>query len=183
MTVNPEHMELLEEVRQSLPDGFKAEISGDLIVMQASPTMIHQRNLVILRRQFDAHLPSGYMDTANTDLGSAHADTVRNPDLTYLPDQVMASPGHIAPAHEALIAVEIVSPSNPDNDWVGKVRDYPLMGVPMYLIVDGRKKSVTLFSELSNGRYRLREDAGFGEDVHIPAPFSFTLDTSTLMPY
>ncbi len=30
---------------------------------------------------------------------------------------------------------------------------------------------------------RLREDAGFGEDVHIPAPFSFTLDTSTLMPY
>jgi Uma2 family endonuclease len=183
MAVNPEHRALLEEVRQSLPGRFKAEISGDTIVVQASPTLIHQRNLVILRRQFDRHVPTGFMDPANTDLGSPHADTVRNPDLTYLPDEVMASPGHIAPADEALIVVEIVSPSNSDNDWVGKVRDYPLMGVPMYLIVDGRKKTVTLFSELSGGRYRLREDARFGEDIHIPAPFSFTLDTSALMPY
>ncbi|MGA5135401.1 hypothetical protein ACPCTO_37160 [Streptomyces olivoreticuli] len=30
-------LELLEEVRRALPDGFKTELSGNIIVMQASP--------------------------------------------------------------------------------------------------------------------------------------------------
>ncbi|SCF92928.1 Putative restriction endonuclease, partial [Streptomyces sp. Ncost-T6T-2b] len=38
-----------------------------------------------------------------------------------------------------LIAViEVVSRSNPDNDWVSKVRDYPLLGIPVYAIFDPR---------------------------------------------
>ncbi|GAA0380200.1 hypothetical protein [Streptomyces blastmyceticus] len=48
---------------------------------------------------------------------------------------------------------------------------------------DARQKTVTLFSEPSNDRYRMREDVDFGELVHIPVPFSFTLDTSLLHPY
>ncbi|WP_308013376.1 Uma2 family endonuclease [Streptomyces beigongshangae] len=34
--------------------------------------------------------------------------------------------------------IEVVSRSNPDNDYEGKLRDYPAMGVPHYLIVDPR---------------------------------------------
>ncbi|MFJ8041764.1 Uma2 family endonuclease [Kitasatospora sp. NPDC096147] len=83
----------------------------------------------------------------------------------------------------ALIAVEIVSPSSPENDWVGKLRDYPLMGIPLYLLVDATRKTVTLFREPEAGRYRMREDADFGEAVHVPAPFGFVLDTSVLLPY
>jgi len=32
----------------------------------------------------------------------------------------------------------VVSRSNPENDWVGKMRDYPLLGVPIYVIFDPR---------------------------------------------
>jgi Uma2 family endonuclease len=34
--------------------------------------------------------------------------------------------------------IEIVSRSNPGNDYEGKLRDYPAMGAPHYLIVDPR---------------------------------------------
>lgn len=55
--MDPQHFALLDEARRSLPDGFKAEISGDTIVMLVGPSGIHQRNLLVVRRQFDAHCP------------------------------------------------------------------------------------------------------------------------------
>jgi Uma2 family endonuclease len=183
MTVNPHHLELIEEARRIAPENVKVEFSGDIIVMQASPSALHQLNLSKIRRQLDAHVPSGYTDTGNTDLESPQLGKLRNPDLTYLPEGAMSTTENKIPAELALIAVEIVSPSNPENDWVGKLRDYPVMGIPLYLIVDPRQKTVTLFSEIENGRYRAREDADFGETIHIPAPFGFTLETSGLQPY
>lgn len=68
--MNPEHFKLLEEARRALPDGFKTELSGDIIVMQASPSAIHQLNLSKIRKQFDKHVPASYIDTGNTDLAS-----------------------------------------------------------------------------------------------------------------
>ncbi|GAA1224956.1 Uma2 family endonuclease [Kitasatospora nipponensis] len=177
------HLELIEEARRIAPKNIKVEFSGEVIIMQASPSGIHQRNLALVQRQFEAHAPQGYLLSGNSDLSSPAVGILRNPDLTYLPEDAMATTESSIPADLALIAVEIVSPSNPENDWTGKVRDYPLMGIPAYLIVDPGRKSVTLLSEPENGRYRAREDADFGETIHIPAPFSFVLDTSGLLPY
>ncbi|MFF2141519.1 Uma2 family endonuclease [Kitasatospora sp. NPDC058190] len=181
--MNPERYRLLEEARRSLPDGYKVELSGDVIVMQASSSSIHQLNLALVQRQFEAHCPAGYFPTGNRDLFSSEVGAVRNPDLTYLPVDVVDLAGHNIPAELALIAVEIVSPSNPDNDWAGKVRDYPRMGFPLYLIVDPRQKTVTLFSEPNRDRYHTRTEREFGERIHIPEPFDFDLDVSALVPY
>jgi Uma2 family endonuclease len=174
---------MIEEVRRRIPSDWKVEFSGDTIVMQASPTDIHQRNLAIIQRQFERHAPVGYLFSNNTDLYSPEVAKLRNPDLTYLPDEAMTTGKNTTPADLALIAVEVVSPSNPENDWAGKLRDYPIMGIPLYLIVDAQQKTVTLFQEIDAGRYRMREDADFGQAIHVPAPFNFTLDTSGLLPY
>lgn len=40
---------------------------------------------------------------------------------------------------EITLAIEIVSQSNPDSDYVKKAADYPAMGIPHYLIVDPRR--------------------------------------------
>nr|WP_237555190.1 Uma2 family endonuclease [Streptomyces sp. SID4948] len=166
-----------------MPDGFKAEISGDSIVMLVAPSGIHQRNLLVVRRQFDAHCPGDLLPSENTDLVSPGVGKSRNPDLTYLPAGVLETTDTQVPAEAAVIAVELVSPSNPENDWVGKVRDYPMMGIPMYLVVDARLKSVTLFSHPDGRKYHRREDADFGEILRIPDPFDFDLDTATLLTY
>ncbi|GAA1192839.1 Uma2 family endonuclease [Kitasatospora gansuensis] len=181
--MNPERFALLEEVRRSLPDGFKAELSGDIIVMTVSPSGIHQRNLLTVRRQFDAHTPDGLLPSENTDLVSPNAGKSRNPDLTYLPEGVLETTDNQVPAEAAAIAVELVSPSNPENDWVGKVRDYPLMGIPLYLLIDARQKTVTLFSRPDGTKYHRREDVDFGETLRIPEPFDFELLTTGLLPY
>jgi Uma2 family endonuclease len=180
--MHPRHRELLDRAREIADSSVKVEFSGDTVIMQASPSAIHQRNLYTVARQFDAHMPEGYLPSQNTDLESPAVGKLRNPDLTYLPEEAMTTTDSALPAELALIAVEIVSPSNPENDWEGKVRDYPLMAIPLYLLVDARQRTVTLLSEPENGRYRRREDAAFGEHVHIPEPFSFTLDTSPLLP-
>ncbi|MFE5580577.1 Uma2 family endonuclease [Kitasatospora sp. NPDC056531] len=181
--MTPEHFELLEEARRSLPDGFKVELSGDTITMMVSPSGIHQRNLLVIRRQFDAHAPAGLLPSENTDLVSPQVGKSRNPDLTYVPDEVLATTDNQLPAELAAIAVELVSPSNPENDWVAKLRDYPLMRIPLYLLIDAREKSVTLFSRPDDTRYHRREDVAFGETLHIPDPFDFELVTGALLPY
>ncbi|WP_329364130.1 Uma2 family endonuclease [Streptomyces sp. NBC_01483] len=181
--MDPQHFALLEEARRSLPDGFKAEISGDTIVMMVGPSGIHQRNLLVVRRQFDAHTPGDLLPSENTDLVSPGVGKSRNPDLTYLPAEALETTANQVPAEAAVIAVELVSPSNPENDWVGKVRDYPLMGISLYLVVDARLKTVTLFSRPDSKKYHRREDVDFGETLHIPQPFDFDLDTATLLPY
>ncbi|WP_254705861.1 Uma2 family endonuclease [Streptomyces vilmorinianum] len=183
MTIDPQHLPLLEEAQRIAPKGVKVEYTDGTIIMQAAPTMIHQRNLFHLRRQFDAHCPAGYVPTENTDLGSPYAAKLRNPDLSYLPDEVMEGEGNTAAADLALIAVEIVSPSNPENDWVAKLSDYAVMRIPLYLIVDARDSTVTLFSEPNHDKYHTRTDRKFGETIRIPGPFGFDLDLTPLNPY
>ena len=119
------------------------QVSGDIIVMMVSRSGIHQRNLLVVRRQFDANAPAGLLPSENIDLVAPMVGKCRNPDLTYLPAEVLDTTDNQVPAETAAIAVELVSPSNPENDWVGKVRDYLLMGIPLYLLIDARQKTVT----------------------------------------
>ncbi|WP_035850276.1 Uma2 family endonuclease [Kitasatospora azatica] len=181
----PERHAQLLEYAQTLtpPSGWKVEVSGDEIIMMAGPSVIHQRNLLVVREQFDAHRPGDLMPSENTDLASPNVGKLRNPDLTYIPFSVVGLGGNEVPAELAAIAVEIVSPSNPENDLVGKVRDYPLMGIPVYLLIDPREGTVTLYSEPADGVYHRQWSGKFGDIVPVPEPFAFDLATSELVRY
>ncbi|MGY0461153.1 Uma2 family endonuclease [Kitasatospora sp. cg17-2] len=181
----PERHAQLLAYAQSLtpPSGWKIEVSGDEIIMMAGPSVIHQRNLLLVREQFDAHRPRDLMPSENTDLSSPNTGKLRNPDLTYIPLATVELGGNQVPAELAVIAVEIVSPSNPENDLVGKVRDYPQMGIPLYLVIDPREGTLTLHSEPGNGAYHRRWTGKFGDAVPVPAPFDFELATAELLRY
>ncbi|MFF0410127.1 Uma2 family endonuclease [Kitasatospora sp. NPDC004745] len=165
------------------PAGWKIEISGDEIIMMAGPSVIHQRNLLLVRKQFEAHEPADMMPSENTDLASPNVGKLRNPDLAYIPLSVLESGGTKVPAEQTAIAVEIVSPSNPENDLVGKVRDYPLMDIPLYLVIDPRVGEIMLYSDPSGGVYHQQWTGKFGDLVPIPEPFGFELATDALLRY
>ncbi|WP_441249310.1 Uma2 family endonuclease [Kitasatospora sp. McL0602] len=176
------HAQLLEYAQTlTPPSGWKIEVSGDEIIMMAGPSVVHQRNLLVVREQFDAHRPTDLMPSENTDLASPNIGKLRNPDLTYIPITVVERGGNEVPAELAAIAVEIVSPSNPENDLIGKVRDYPLMNIPLYLLIDPRDGEITLFSDPAGGSYHRRWNGRFGDRVPVPAPFGFDLATTELL--
>ncbi|MFE4513702.1 Uma2 family endonuclease [Kitasatospora sp. NPDC056783] len=165
------------------PAGWKIEISGDEIIVTAGPPVIHQHNVLFVREQFDTHRPSDLMPSENTDLASPNVGKLRNPDLTYIPRSFVKTGGNQVPAEQAALAVEIASPSNPENDLVGKVRDYPLMAIPVYLLIDPREGDLTLYSEPSGSGYHRKWSGKFGDAVPIPAPFDFDLTTDGLIRY
>ncbi|MER7579147.1 Uma2 family endonuclease [Kitasatospora sp. NPDC097691] len=179
----PDHRVLTYARTLTPPPGWKVEVSGGMIVITASPSVAHAHTLWLVRRQLDAHRPSDVMPSENTDLVSPAIGMLRNPDLTYVPLSVLDSGGNEVPAEQAAIAVEIVSPSNPENDLVGKVRDYPLMDIPLYLVIDPRNGDITLYAEPSPTGYHRQWNGKFGDRVPIPAPFDFELATDTLLRY
>ncbi|MFI9312988.1 Uma2 family endonuclease [Streptomyces althioticus] len=74
-------------------------------------------------------------------------------------------------AHTGGPDVEGEPRSNPDNDWVGKTRDYPLLGVPVYAVFDPRAGTGAVFTDIhptpDGPRYATRKDFVYGEDVTI----------------
>lgn len=50
--------------------------------------------------------------------------------------------------------------------------------IPLYLLADRKLRTVTLFSDPKGGDYSRTTGASFGKELPLPAPFSFTLDTS-----
>jgi hypothetical protein len=95
----------------------------------------------------------------------------------------MAGEGAFNP-HTLVAAIEVVSRSNPDNDWVGKMRDYPLIGIPIYAIFDPRTATGAVLTDIhatpDGPRYATRKDFVYGEDVTIG---DWTISTDGLPRY
>jgi Uma2 family endonuclease len=50
------------------------------------------------------------------------------------------------------LVLEVVSPDDPDRDWVQKHQDYATAGIPEYWIVDPQQECIAVFT-LSEGAY------------------------------
>ncbi|WP_282795580.1 Uma2 family endonuclease [Streptomyces sp. CC224B] len=88
-------------------------------------------------------------------------------------------------APDVSVAVEVVSPSNPGNDYVTKLRDHPCIGVPVYAIVDPRDGTVTVHSgpDSASGEPRYRDTPSrykFGDTVRLG---KWSVDTSAFPRY
>ncbi|WP_102922572.1 Uma2 family endonuclease [Streptomyces noursei] len=99
-------------------------------------------------------------------------------------DALDASSLDAVDSRKLLLSCEVVSPGNPGNDLIIKVDDYPRMGIPIYLLVDPRKATVTVYSKPEEGpdgiRYRNVISRCFGETVQAG---QWTLDTTQLTRY
>lgn len=95
---------------------------------------------------------------------------MRRPDVMVIAEADMETPGTFDP-RTIYAAIEVVSRSNPDNDWVGKIRDYPLIGIPIYGIFDPRTGTGAVLTDIhptpDGPRYATRKDFVYGEDVTI----------------
>ncbi|WP_030263183.1 Uma2 family endonuclease [Streptomyces sp. NRRL B-24484] len=183
MSIDPAVYARLREIADQLPKvpGIgKVEIANGEIVMMMSPVRRHELAVLRIARQLNAQLPSthpGYVAHPGADLEDAGLGRLRCPDLMVFAEEALEREQPSLLPHEVLLVVEIVSKSNPENDYEAKVRDYAAMGIPLYLLVDPRKGTGIVHDEPG---YASRTHFAFGDTVPVGP---WRVDTSGLLTY
>ncbi|MFJ2264601.1 Uma2 family endonuclease [Streptomyces sp. NPDC087844] len=148
------------------------EISDGKIVMMMSPRPRHQLTATRVRDRLSRQLPDDLGVFEATDTDDEGLGKLRVPDLHVCPYDAMETDDPLDP-REITLAIGIVSPSNPENDYRDKTRDYPAMGIPHYLILDPRDATWTYQWEIGRTDGR----AGYENRLHLPYGKPVTLDT------
>ncbi|MFE0464241.1 Uma2 family endonuclease [Kitasatospora sp. NPDC058965] len=183
MSIDAETFAKLRAIADQLPQvpGLGAiEIAHGQIVMMMSPVKRHELAILQVQRQLSSQLAAthpGYIAYAGADLEDSGLGRLRRPDLMVFPEATLRGEEAAVLPHEVLLAVEIVSRSNPENDYDDKVRDYAAMGIPHYLLVDPRDGTGIVHSQPG---YTSREKFVFGDRIAVGP---WTIDTDSLLTY
>lgn len=163
----------------------KFEITREGIVHDMlSPIGPHELTVLRLRKRLEKVMPEEIVaHTGEPDVEGQPEGIMRRPDVMVIAEADMETEGTFDP-HTICATIEVVSRSNPDNDWVGKVRDYPLIGIPVYAIFDPRTGTGAVLTDIhptpDGPRYATRKDFVYGEDVTIG---DWTISTDDLPRY
>lgn len=145
MQPQPESITLAQY--EALPEDSRIEIFDGIIYDMASPSQIHQtiltELLVSLRNYIRKKGGSCSVFPAPFDVKlSDDPLTIVQPDLMVICDKDKLDTKRCNGAPDFII--EIVSPSNPADDYIRKLYYYKNYGVREYWIVDPQRKSVTV---------------------------------------
>lgn len=173
----------VQRLEDTLPGRLEITKEG-LVHDMTAPNGPHELTAARVSRRLEKLMPDGlYAHTGAPDVEDAPEGILRLPDIILIAEADMEGQGSFDP-QTLIAAIEIVSRSNPDNDWVGKMRDYPLLGIPIYVLFDPRTASGAVLSDIhgtpEGPRYATRKDFLYGEDVTIA---EWTISTDGLPVY
>jgi Uma2 family endonuclease len=165
-----------------VPEGWRAEIVGEQIIMAPPPGNGHNLIAGLVNRALIRVLPDGWDLYQTLGISIPMRLKLFVPDLAVVPRSVVRSgrDNEPIPAEHARLVVEVTSRGNADTDRKTKRWGYAHGGVPQYLLIDRFDQdgpSVTLFTEPDDGHYRCRQQVPFGQKIHLPEPFDVDLDT------
>ncbi|MFI1885461.1 Uma2 family endonuclease [Streptomyces jumonjinensis] len=175
--------DIVERIQDNVPG--KLEITTEGIVHdKLSPGGPHELTAARVSRRLERVMPEGLLaHTGTPDVEDIARGVLRHPDVIVIAEKDMEVEDSFDP-RSLLAAIEVVSRSNPDNGWVGKMRDYPLLGIPVYVIFDPRTGEGAVLSDIhptaSGPRYASRKDFVYGEDIAIG---DWTISTDGLPRY
>ncbi|MEU4873688.1 Uma2 family endonuclease [Streptomyces sp. NPDC021608] len=176
--------EQLGAYAEGLEGAWSVEIgpAGPILAMMC-PSKRHEGTIRRICKQLDEQLLSthpGFICASGPEIEHPAIARMRLPDAVVIPEDTLDEPGLAVDVTQVLAVVEIVSPSNPNNDLIEKLADYPSMGIPHYMIVDPRTGTVEVHSEPCAGRYSHLESYIYGDKV----PFGpWTVETADFRRY
>ncbi|GLZ16178.1 hypothetical protein Acsp04_64130 [Actinomadura sp. NBRC 104425] len=167
------------------PDGYRAELIDGEIVVTPPPGGGHDKNIGRIVRQVHQNSDTRFDFWGSK--GLVAPGDGRSPENHVTPDGTFAreeadlynDDSSWSPADGVDMVLEVTA-RNPERDRVNKRHCYARAGIPLYLLVDREKKTVTLFSEPKDDDYFADVRVPFGRPIGLPEPFAFELDTSEL---
>ncbi|AUG80131.1 hypothetical protein CFP65_5429 [Kitasatospora sp. MMS16-BH015] len=170
MSIDPATFARLREIADELsqlPMKPRVEIGPEGLVMMMSSSTPHGFTAMNLARQVMAQTPEMYGLT-DTNVQDARLGRVRVPDLMVLREDLIAEqPQEGVNPQDLELVAEIVSRTNPENDYRDKIADYSAMGIPLYLIVDPDRGTVQVHSEPNGTDYAKTRTYDYGEPVPV----------------
>ncbi|KUN69870.1 hypothetical protein AQJ46_19125 [Streptomyces canus] len=175
--------DLVQSMDDTIPGKFEITRQG-IVHDLVSPGGPHEVTAAHVSRRLERVMPDELLAHNGTpDVENEPEGITRHPDVMVIAWDDLNVEGSIDP-HTLIAAIEVVSRSNPDNDWVGKMRDYPLIGIPIYAIFDPRTATGAVLTDIHSTpdgpRYATRKDFVYGEDVTIG---DWTISTDDLPRY
>ncbi|MEU5024865.1 Uma2 family endonuclease [Streptomyces milbemycinicus] len=168
------------------PEGFRAELIEGEIVVTPPPDGEHETCISRIVRQVIRKSATDMDVSGHKGLTVPRGGLcVRNhviPDVTFAPveQDLFREAESWMPCEGVSMVVEVTS-SKPDRDREAKRHCYANGGIPLYLLVDREKGSVTLFSDPEKAEYQEAATVSFGKSIGLPAPFSFSLETADFL--
>ncbi|MEU7083666.1 Uma2 family endonuclease [Streptomyces achromogenes] len=160
------------------PEGVKAELLRGVIVMTASPDLVH--NLIVLHTQRQIPLERWY-PLQTQDVGIVGEESMPVPDLVVAAPDALPAAGRLLPSQLVTAVVEVVSKSSVHQDYVVKRSIYAAGGIPTYLVIDPIMAHCVLLTRPEGQRedadYFTQEIIKFGEPVRMD-DLGLELDTS-----
>lgn len=179
----PHLLDLAAEVGERIEGVDVSVVDGVVLLSPKAPAHFHTRRETADQLSAQVAAPGALLGA--TEFFHPWWDQRRDPDLVVWE----GDEDDRAPYDASLIslAVEIVSPSSVENDYVVKPHAYAAAGIPAYLVLDPYTRTWTLFGEPAPGaeagtaEYRLRAEGRYGETVAVDTGAArYLLDTSRL---
>ena len=159
-----------EELEQVRDNAHRHElVRGELRTLPFRSTMrgeVSMRLLASLGTHVEAQRLGAVHAAGTGFLLARQPDTVRAPDGAFIHAKRLAEQpciGYWPGAPD--LAVEVVEPADPYDAVMDMLADWLAAGTCMVLIVDPRRRSVTVYRSLTDFRYLTDADTISGEDV------------------
>ena len=162
---------------ENKPENERYELIAGKISLMASPTSRHQRILLLLGRKLGDYLDGkpcepfiAPLDVVLFKKDKTKAKNVFQPDVFVVCDPKKITEKRIYGAPD--FVVEIISPSNSENDYYYKLPLYMKYGVREYWIIDPATKTVIVHingEEVKTHRYTFEDKVKVGifKDLEI----------------
>ena len=139
----------------NLPDNSRIELVNGRLVFIPMPTISHQIIIAFLYRLLSAYLietqPEALVLFTSVPVRLAK-DLMREPDILVVL-KGLASQKEDKFVERPDMVIEVLSPSNRENDLIDKRVEYAVAKIPEYWIVDPLGKTMTVLT-LRKGQYR-----------------------------
>lgn len=145
--LQPQSDQITLEQYEALPEDIRAEVFDGQLYYMASPSQVHQTILLELSSLLNSYVKQK-KGNCKVFLSPFDVKLDNNPLLIVQPDIMIVCDqnkldGKRCNGAPDFIA-EIVSPSNPSDDYIRKLYYYKKYGVREYWIVDHKRKTITV---------------------------------------